>query len=87
MATGSAYFRHDAGDRRVPVCLPAFWFSPAHALVAPRGLAGELQSIVGIDTLNGFEQSLQFHVQNNNIIVPNLIVKDYPLLLRLEQIQ
>ena len=42
------------------------------------------RQIVGIDMLNGREQVLRFDNKAGQIIVPDLIVKDYPLLLRLE---
>ena len=42
------------------------------------------ERIVGSDLLNGREQELAFSVDGDRLIVHDLIVKDYPLLLRLE---
>ena len=42
------------------------------------------ERIVGIDLLTGREQELAFSVDGDRLIVHDLIVKDYPLLLRLE---
>ncbi|MBI2841771.1 MAG: discoidin domain-containing protein [Armatimonadetes bacterium] len=39
---------------------------------------------VGIDTLNGFEQQLRAMQEGNNLRIPNLVVRDYPLVIRLE---
>jgi hypothetical protein len=38
---------------------------------------------IGIDILNGFEQQLQFREENGRIIVRGLVLRDYPLMLRL----
>ena len=40
--------------------------------------------IIGIDLLNGREQVLRLDKKADQVFVPDLIVKDYPLLLRLE---
>ena len=40
--------------------------------------------VVGIDTLNGFEQELRFEQRDGRVVVPQVMVQDYPLLLRLE---
>ncbi len=41
--------------------------------------------IAGIDLLNGREQDLAFTSENGRIIVPNLVLRDYPLMLRIER--
>jgi len=33
---------------------------------------------MGIDTLNGFEQELEFKQQGDRVVVPNVLVRDYP---------
>jgi hypothetical protein len=48
-------------------------------LTIPNFSAGE---VVGIDVLIGFEQQLIFEFEDGNLIVPNLLVKDYPIILR-----
>jgi Periplasmic copper-binding protein (NosD)/Glycosyl hydrolase family 1 len=41
------------------------------------------QKAVGIDVLNGFEQELITGTENGNLLIRNLLVKDYPAFLRL----
>ena len=39
------------------------------------------QKVMGIDVLNGFEQELITETENGNLIVRDLVVKDYPIIL------
>ncbi len=39
----------------------------------------------GIDVLNGFEQELIFHNENNNLVIRDLLIKDYPIIIRLSK--
>jgi hypothetical protein len=39
--------------------------------------------VVAVDSLYGFEQELNFETQNGNLVINNLMVKDYPIILRL----
>ena len=39
--------------------------------------------VVGMDVLYGFEQELIFEEVNGNLTINNLVVKDYPLIMRL----
>ncbi len=39
--------------------------------------------VVGIDILNNFEQELIFEMVDGDLVIDNLMVKDYPLILRL----
>ena len=41
------------------------------------------QKVTGIDVLNGFEQELVTSMEDGNLVIPNLLVKDYPTILRL----
>ena len=41
------------------------------------------QKVVGIDVLHGFEQELITNVEDGNLVICNLLVKDYPIMLRL----
>lgn len=41
------------------------------------------QKVMGIDVLNGFEQELVTSVEDGNLVIQNLLVKDYPIILRL----
>jgi hypothetical protein len=40
------------------------------------------QSVTGIDILNGFEQELAAEMEGGDLVVRNLLVKDYPIFLR-----
>ena len=39
--------------------------------------------VVGLDVLHGFEQELVTETANGNTIIRNLLVKDYPIIIRL----
>ena len=49
-------------------------------LILP-GLAG--QSVVGIDALYGFTQPIITSVEDGNLVIHNLLIKDYPIILRI----
>jgi len=42
-----------------------------------------VDKVTGIDVLHGFEQELAFKVVNESTVVRDLLVKDYPILIRL----
>lgn len=39
--------------------------------------------VVGIDVLHGFKQELITSTEDGNLVIRNLLVKDYPIILRL----
>ena len=39
--------------------------------------------VIGIDALYGFEQELNFEMVNSDLIIQNLLVRDYPLIIKL----
>jgi len=41
------------------------------------------QKVTGIDVLNGFEQELVTSTEDGNLVIQNLLVKDYPIILGL----
>jgi len=41
------------------------------------------QKVIGIDVLNGFEQEMTIDVEDGNLVIQDLLVKDYPIILRL----
>lgn len=41
------------------------------------------QKVVGIDVLNGFEQQMITDIEDGNLAINNLLVKDYPIILRI----
>jgi hypothetical protein len=46
--------------------------------------AGSPSAVVGVDLLNGREQDLSFSAAGGRVIVSDLVIKDYPLFVRLE---
>lgn len=42
--------------------------------------------VLGIDVLYGFEQELITETENGNLVISNLLVKDYPTILRLTNV-
>jgi hypothetical protein len=48
------------------------------------GLSG--QKVTGIDVLHGFEQQLMTDSEGGNLIIRDLLVKDYPIILRLAHV-
>lgn len=44
------------------------------------GLSAE--KVIGIDVLNGFEQQVITNVEGGDLVISNLLVKDYPIILR-----
>jgi len=48
------------------------------------GLAAEV--VTGIDVLHGLEQELVFEIEGEGTIIRNLLVKDYPILIRLSDV-
>lgn len=44
------------------------------------------QDVVGIDALNGLQQVMMASNENGNLTIQNLIVRDYPLILRLSPV-
>jgi len=41
------------------------------------------QKVIGIDVLHGFEQQMITDIEDGNLVIRNLLVKDYPIILRL----
>jgi hypothetical protein len=39
--------------------------------------------VTGIDSLNGFEQELEWTQQGEDVVIPNLRVSDYPYILKI----
>jgi len=42
-----------------------------------------VQKVTGIDVLNGFEQELVTNMEDGNLVIRNLLIRDYPIILRL----
>jgi hypothetical protein len=77
-------FRYPNGDRML-----AIWTDGVAqdedpgvpATITFQGLAAA--SVTGVDVLHGFEQELVFEVDGEDTVVRDLLVKDYPILIRL----
>ena len=41
------------------------------------------QKVIAIDALNGFEQELIIEVENGNLVIRDIFVRDYPIILRI----
>jgi len=77
-------FRYPNGDRMLAVWTDGVAVDEdpgVPATIAFPSLAAS--SVTGIDVLHGFEQQLTFEVDGEDTIVRDLLVKDYPILLRL----
>jgi len=82
-----AAFRYPSGDR-----ILAIWRNVVAqdedasipATVTSPGLVARV--ITGIDVLHGFEQELNFEANGDSIIIRDLLVKDYPILIRLSDV-
>jgi len=77
-------FRYPNGDRMLAVWTD--WIAQdedigVSATITFPGLTAE--TVTGIDVLHGFEQELVFEVDGEDTIVRDLLVKDYPILIRL----
>lgn len=80
-------FRYPNGDRMLAVWTDGIAQDedpgvPA-AITFPGLTAG---TVTGIDVLHGFEQELVFETDGDSTIVRNLLVKDYPILIRLSDV-
>ena len=42
------------------------------------------QKVAGIDVLHGFEQQMMIDVVDGNLVIRNLLVKDYPIIFRIK---
>jgi len=55
------------------------------AILSVPGLSA--QRVTGIDILNGFEQPLITNVEGGKLVIRNLLIKDYPIILRFAGVQ
>jgi hypothetical protein len=57
-------------------------------VTVPLPLPGSVDhKVTGIDVLHGFEQPLMASEEDGNLVIRNLLVKDYPILLRVSPIR
>jgi len=80
-------FRYSNGDRMLAVWTDGVAQDEdpgVSATITFPGLTAE--KVVGIDVLHGFEQELLFEVEDGSTIVRDLIIKDYPILIRFSDV-
>jgi len=80
-------FRYPNGDRLLAVWTDGIAVDDdagRPATVTFPGLAAG--AVTGIDVLHGFEQELVFEIDGDDTIIRDLLVKDYPILIRLSDI-
>jgi hypothetical protein len=41
------------------------------------------QQVVGVDVVNGFEQEIVVEEENGDLVIRDLLIKDYPIIFRL----
>jgi hypothetical protein len=56
------------------------------SLTLPLSAYGDL-SVTGYDVMHSFRQPLDHHIDGDTLVVPNLLVRDYPLVLRLAPVK
>jgi hypothetical protein len=54
-----------------------------NATLIIRGVSA--QKVIGLDILNDFEQQILTSVEDGNLVIPDLFVKDYPIILRITE--
>ena len=85
----SAYctFRYANGDRMLAVWTDGIAQDEDPGVLATITFPGlTAGTITGIDVLHGFEQELVFEIDGDDTIIRDLLVKDYPILIRLSDV-
>jgi hypothetical protein len=52
-------------------------------IIKDAAISRSVGKVVGIDTLNGLEQEIEFRQKGDRLIIPRLLVRDNPIVLRL----
>ena len=80
-------FRYPNGDRMLAVWTDEIAVDNDPGIPATITFPGmTAEPVTGIDVLHGFEQELVFETDGDSTIVRNLLVKDYPILIRLSDV-
>jgi len=80
-------FRYPNGDRMLAVWTDGVAQDEdpgVPATITFPGLTAE--TVTGIDVLHGFEQELVFETDGNDTVIRDLLVKDYPILIKLSDV-
>jgi hypothetical protein len=75
-------FAADEIEPGTPLTLTVSGFATTQSLPAYNDF-----SVTGYDVLHNFRQSMDAYVDGDSLVIPNLQVRDYPLVLRLSQIR
>jgi len=80
-------FRYPNGDRMLAVWTDGIAQDEDPGIPATITFPGLIAgTVTGIDVLNGFEQELVFEADDGNAVIRDLLVKDYPILIRLSDV-
>ncbi len=80
----SCSFSLPNGDRLVALWTDGVAVDDGPGVEATLTLPGfSAQKVVGIDVLNGFEQELVTSIKDGDLVIRDLLVKDYPIILRI----
>lgn len=77
-------FSHVDGALMLGVWLPGESVDKHPGVMTDVIIRAACDRVVGVDTLNGVEQDLQFRQDGDRVVIPGVVVRDYPLILRLE---
>ena len=80
-------FRFSDGDRMIAIWTDAIAVDDDPGVPATITFPGlTAGTVTGIDVLHGFEQELVFDTDGNDTVIRHLLVKDYPILIRLSDV-
>jgi len=80
-------FRYPNGDRILAIWTDGVAQDEDPGVPATIIIPGlKARTVTGIDVLHGFEQELVFEMDGDSTIVRDLLVKDYPILIRLSDV-
>ncbi len=78
-------FVYPNGDRLIALWTDGVavkWDPGVSATVTAQGI--HAKKVTALDALNDYEQELVFREENGNLVIPDLMVKDYPIILHLK---
>ena len=86
--TAYCAFRYPNGDRVLAIWTDGIAQDEDPGVPATITIPGlTAETVTGIDVLHGFEQELVFEVDGADTIIRDLLVKDYPILIRLNDVK
>jgi len=77
-------FRLADGDRMIGIWLSGKSLDKHPGVITDLTVSvPKCSEVVGVDTLNGVEQELKFEHDGGRAVIPGIVIRDYPLMLRL----